>query len=53
LDPLEHQRFLWVSEEEVVNDLVKEGSTSLEYISQENKAVKLEAFRLQQERALG
>ena len=47
LDPLEHQRFLWASEEEVVNDLVKEGSTSLEYISQENKAVKLEAFRLQ------
>lgn len=32
-----------------MNDLVKEGSTLLEYISQENKNVKLEAFKLQRE----
>jgi hypothetical protein len=49
LDPIEHQSYVWASEEEIVNDLVGEGNTSLEYISQENKLVKLEAFRLQRE----
>ncbi|KAF2995090.1 hypothetical protein E8E13_003361 [Curvularia kusanoi] len=53
LNPAEHQRFAWASEEEVVNDLLKEGGISLEYISQWNKDVKLEAFRLQQETVLG
>ncbi|KAJ8105625.1 hypothetical protein OPT61_g10061 [Boeremia exigua] len=49
LDPVEHQRYLWASEDEVTDDLVKEGSTCLKYISPRNKEVKLEAFRLQRE----
>lgn len=49
LDPIEHQRFAWASEDEVVNDLVNKEKTSLKYISQENKDVKLEAFKLQRE----
>jgi hypothetical protein len=49
LDPVEHQSYLWASEEEVVDDLVAEGSTRLRYISQQNKEVKLAAFRLQRE----
>jgi hypothetical protein len=51
LDPIEHQHFLWASEDEVVNDLVAEGNISLKYISQENKNVKLEAFKLRREAA--
>jgi 8-oxo-dGTP pyrophosphatase MutT (NUDIX family) len=47
LDPVEHQRYLFASEEEVVNDLV--GDVKLVYISPPNKAIKLEAFRLQKE----
>lgn len=47
LDPVEHQNFLFASEEEVVNDLV--GDVKLAYISPPNKVVKLEAFRLQRE----
>lgn len=47
VDPVEHQDYLWASEEEVVNQLVTERSTRLEYMSQESKEVKLEAFRLQ------
>lgn len=49
LDPIEHQRYLWATEDEIANDYVNEGSTSLNYISQENKDIKLEAFRLQRE----
>ena len=49
LDPIEHQSHLWATEDEVVNDLVVEGTTSLEYISPANKDIKLEAFRLQRE----
>ncbi|KAH6611933.1 NUDIX hydrolase domain-like protein [Boeremia exigua] len=52
LDPIEHQRFLWACEEEITNDLVKEGSTPLNYISPTNKDVKLEAFKLQREAVL-
>lgn len=52
LDPIEHQHSAWASEDEVVNDLVAEGSISLTYISQENKDVKLEAFKLQREAAV-
>jgi 8-oxo-dGTP pyrophosphatase MutT (NUDIX family) len=44
LDPVEHQKFLWASEEEIVNDAV--GEVKLKYISPSNKAVKLEAFRM-------
>lgn len=51
LDPIEHQDFVWASEDEVVNDLVAEGNTSLNYISEENKDVKLEAFKLRKEAA--
>ncbi|KAH7072541.1 NUDIX hydrolase domain-like protein [Paraphoma chrysanthemicola] len=47
LDPVEHQRYLWASEEEVVRDLV--GDIKLAYVSPPNKTVKLEAFRLQKE----
>lgn len=47
LDPVEHQNYLFATEEEVVNDLV--GSTQLVYVSPPNKEVKLEAFRLQRE----
>jgi 8-oxo-dGTP pyrophosphatase MutT (NUDIX family) len=47
LDPAEHQQYLFVSEEEVANDRV--GDVELAYISPTNKAVKLEAFRLQKE----
>jgi hypothetical protein len=47
LDPIEHQAYLFASEKEVGEDLV--GEVRLEYISAQNKAVKLEAFRLQQE----
>ncbi|XPT00296.1 hypothetical protein M3J09_009452 [Ascochyta lentis] len=49
LGPIEHQSHVWASEEEVAKDLVAEGSTPLRYISQQNKHVKLEAFRLQRE----
>lgn len=51
LDPVEHQHFSWASEDEVVNDLVVEGNIALKYISQENKDVKLEAFKLRREAA--
>ncbi|KZM27812.1 uncharacterized protein EKO05_0010998 [Ascochyta rabiei] len=51
LDPIEHQSYLWACEEEVVKDLVAERSTPLRYISQQNKDVKLEAFKLQREAA--
>jgi hypothetical protein len=49
LDPIEHQAYLFASKKEVEEDLV--GAVKLEYISGQNKAVKLEAFRLQQEAA--
>jgi hypothetical protein len=45
LDPVEHQDYLFASEEEINNDLV--GDVKLAYISPPNKDVKLEAFRLQ------
>jgi ADP-ribose pyrophosphatase YjhB (NUDIX family) len=47
LDPVEHQKSLWASEEEIVNDLV--GDVKLRYISPPNKVVKLEAFRMRKE----
>jgi 8-oxo-dGTP pyrophosphatase MutT (NUDIX family) len=47
LDPVEHQSFLFASEEEVSNDLA--GDVNLIYISGPNKAIKLEAFRLGRE----
>ena len=47
LDPVEHQQYLFASEEEINNDLV--GDVKLAYISPPNKNVKLEAFRLQKE----
>jgi hypothetical protein len=43
LDPIEHQKYLFASEEEVVNDMV--GDVKLRYISLVNKEVKLEAFK--------
>jgi 8-oxo-dGTP pyrophosphatase MutT (NUDIX family) len=50
LDPVEHQKFLWASEEEIVNDAV--GEVKLRYISPPNKDVKLEAFKMRRERLL-
>jgi 8-oxo-dGTP pyrophosphatase MutT (NUDIX family) len=47
LDPMEHQKFLFVSVDEVVNDTV--GDVGLRYISPANKEVKLEAFRQKRE----
>lgn len=49
LDPVEHQQYLFASEEEVENE--KAGDVKLAYISPPNKHVKLEAFRLQKEAA--
>ncbi|KAF1834075.1 hypothetical protein BDW02DRAFT_354191 [Decorospora gaudefroyi] len=47
LDPIEHQEFVFASEEDIVNDVV--GEARLRYISPANKAVKLEAFRVRRE----
>lgn len=44
LDAIEHQQFVFASEDEVAGERV--GDVQLEYISARNKAVKLEAFRL-------
>ncbi|KAF1960800.1 hypothetical protein CC80DRAFT_438016 [Byssothecium circinans] len=43
LDPLEHDDYLWVSEEEVIAERV--GDVALKYVSPDNKDIKLEAFR--------
>lgn len=43
LDEIEHQSFLWATEEEVLQDKV--GDVQLTYITPPNKEVKLEAFR--------
>jgi 8-oxo-dGTP pyrophosphatase MutT (NUDIX family) len=50
LDPVEHQQYLFASEDEVVDDLV--GDVKLAYISPPNKQVKLDAFRLHKEAIL-
>lgn len=47
LDPVEHQKYVFASKEEVQNDMV--GDVKLAYISPPNKEVKLEAFRLRTE----
>ncbi|USP77405.1 cutinase transcription factor 1 alpha [Curvularia clavata] len=47
LDPVEHQHYVFASEEEVVNEQV--GEVKLKYVSPENKAVKLAAFRARRE----
>jgi hypothetical protein len=47
VDPVEHQQYLFASEEEVKGDLV--GDVKLVYISPPNKQVKLTAFKLQKE----
>jgi 8-oxo-dGTP pyrophosphatase MutT (NUDIX family) len=49
LDPIEHQRFLWATEEEVQED--KAGDVIFTYITPPNKVVKLEAFRKRREGA--
>ncbi|EMD94079.1 hypothetical protein COCC4DRAFT_131599 [Bipolaris maydis ATCC 48331] len=43
LDPVEHQRFVFASEEEVARE--RAGEIVLQYINATNKAVKLEAFK--------
>lgn len=47
LDPVEHQQYLFASEEDVVKD--RAGDVELSYISPPNKQVKLDAFRLSRE----
>jgi hypothetical protein len=47
LDPIEHQNFLFASEEEVVNGLV--GDIKLVYASPPSRTATLEAFRLKNE----
>ncbi|KAF2636907.1 hypothetical protein P280DRAFT_472775 [Massarina eburnea CBS 473.64] len=49
LDPVEHDNYLWATEDEVTADRV--GDVSLKYISGDNKFVKLEAFRHRREAA--
>lgn len=44
LDPVEHQQYLWATEEEVIGDQV--GEIKLAYVSPPNKEVKLQAFKL-------
>ncbi|KAH9876878.1 hypothetical protein IAQ61_002239 [Plenodomus lingam] len=44
LDPVEHQDFLFATEEEVAAE--QSGEVKLAYVSEPNKMVKLEAFRL-------
>jgi 8-oxo-dGTP pyrophosphatase MutT (NUDIX family) len=50
LDPVEHQQYLFASEDEIVKDLVED--VMLAYISPPNKQVKLDAFRQQKEAIL-
>jgi 8-oxo-dGTP pyrophosphatase MutT (NUDIX family) len=47
LDPVEHQRYLFATKEEIEHDLV--GGVTLAYISEENKRIKLDAFSLLKE----
>ena len=44
LDPNEHQRYLWATEEEIRKE--KSDDTILEYITPDNKTAKLVGFRL-------
>jgi 8-oxo-dGTP pyrophosphatase MutT (NUDIX family) len=48
LDPVEHQDYLWASEEEVNSD--KAGNIPLSWITAPNKNMNLEAFRLRREK---
>ena len=47
LDPIEHQDFLWATEEEVSND--KSGNVTLTWITKPNKDMNMEGFRLHRE----
>ena len=47
LDPIEHQKFLFASEDEVASEIA--GEVQLAYVSPPNKVVKMEAFRLRRE----
>ncbi|KAF2705622.1 hypothetical protein K504DRAFT_93595 [Pleomassaria siparia CBS 279.74] len=47
LDPIEHQRYLWAGEDDVKQDRV--GDVELNYINNDNKHVKLQAFRRRRE----
>lgn len=47
LDPVEHQDYLFATEEEVMSD--KAGETRLTWITLPNKEVNLDAFRLRRE----
>jgi 8-oxo-dGTP pyrophosphatase MutT (NUDIX family) len=51
LDPIEHQDYVFATEEEVVADQVGAG-VSLSWISPTNKEVNLEAFRLRRAEAM-
>jgi hypothetical protein len=47
LDPIEHQKFLFASEAEVVDDMV--GDVQMVYASPPSRTSTLEAFRLKNE----
>lgn len=49
LDPIEHQEYLFASEEEIVKE--QAGDVTLKYITPDNKWIKLEAFRHRRETA--
>ena len=49
LDPVEHQNYLWATEEEVINDKV--GDIALSWITQPNKEINLDAFESRREAA--
>ena len=49
LDPVEHQEYLFATEEEVIKEKV--GDVALSYITSDNKFIKLEAFRHRHEAA--
>jgi len=49
LDPMEHQAWVFASEEEVVKGRV--GEVDLKYISEDSRVNKLDAFRLRKEAA--
>lgn len=49
LDPIEHQDYLYATEDDVAND--KAGDVTLTWITPPNKAMNLEAFKLKRESA--
>lgn len=49
LDPVEHDQYLWATEDEVLKE--KSGDVSLQYYGAASQRVKLEGFKLRRETA--